>query len=119
MKKDENFSRLAEFREHLGLLQKEMAAKLGVSRGMWSSYERGLAPVPDMKLQVLESRLGLNLDWYATGRGDPVKKRHSEQEYLSLEKKVRVLEDELVNYKTTMQEELDRYRRIVDKLTGE
>ena len=55
-------------REHFGLSQRGMAAKIGVSYPGWQRYESG-ASVPGGVVLAELFRLGVNVGWLLTGEG--------------------------------------------------
>lgn len=65
----ETKTRLAIFRETLGINQTELSKKIGIHQRNWSRYESGDVSPPEDVLLKLAS-LGLNLHWLHTGDGE-------------------------------------------------
>ena len=63
MEKNEIGNRLKEFRENLGLTQKEIVEGLGIKAGSWSGYEKGLSAPSIPVLVELSNKYGLDLNW--------------------------------------------------------
>lgn len=69
--------RLQEFRKSLGLSQKSMGEKLGLSQQTYGTYENGRAEPSNDVLGTL-SMMGLNIQWYLTGKGEMKSKDQAE-----------------------------------------
>lgn len=63
-------SRLALFREHLGLSQRKFAAAIAVSPGRVGSIEAGSAPPSRGFMEKLSGTYGVSADWLLHGVGD-------------------------------------------------
>ncbi|MCK8463005.1 helix-turn-helix domain-containing protein [Aliiroseovarius sp. S1339] len=61
--------RLAEFRQHLGLSQKELAASIGVVWRSYQNYELGIREASAQTMANLANVHTLNCDWLVSGRG--------------------------------------------------
>lgn len=59
--------RLREFRESLGLSQKEFVKNLSVKPAAWSSYENGTSYPPVSVMYELAEKVGLDLNWLICG----------------------------------------------------
>jgi DNA-binding XRE family transcriptional regulator len=71
-------SRFRELRRIRGVSGVQIAQKMGVSKAYVSQIENGKrVHVDPAKLLKLASRLGVNLEWLITGRGDPSKPTES------------------------------------------
>lgn len=62
-------ARLKIAREALGKTQKEMSSLLDLSANGWQPYERGTS-IPGGKVIEGLAKLGLNLNWIMTGKGE-------------------------------------------------
>jgi len=61
------FQRLRDLREDRDLLQKDVAALLGISQTVYSRYERGFQAIPVVHLLALADFYGTSTD-YLLGR---------------------------------------------------
>ena len=68
MNKGELAARVRRMREHFGLSQREMAAKIGGSYPGWQKYESGVS-VPGGAVLAELFGLGVNINWLLTGEG--------------------------------------------------
>lgn len=59
--------RLKEFRESLGLQQKEIVNGLGITYATWSNYENGISSPSPRVMEKLRRFWGLDLNWLMTG----------------------------------------------------
>jgi len=66
------FSRLRDLREDRDLMQKEVAALLGIDQRVYSTYETGKRALPLAHLMRLASYYGTSTD-YLLGRTDEVR----------------------------------------------
>lgn len=87
--------KLKEYRESIGLSQKELGAKVGVSEASVSNYETGKRE-PDFKtLCALADFFDITLDMLVRGKEKDRLKGRSTEEYLEL---FRGLSDEQLEY---------------------
>lgn len=70
-----NIDRLKETREERGLLQKDVAKVLKMSRVQYSRYERGIRLIPIDKLTILADFYNTSIDYllYLTDERNPYK----------------------------------------------
>lgn len=77
--------RLKELRKKLGLRQREIAARLGVTTSSWGNFESGRAKLPRARLYQICKEFNVNEDWLVNGRGDmfapppPVNEREAQR----------------------------------------
>lgn len=80
--KNEIGKRLKEFRESLGLSQKEIVNGLGVSYATWSNYENGTSS-PSLKvLRTLRQLYGVDLNEIIDGSESPIRKAQTVPEFI-------------------------------------
>lgn len=60
--------RFVQLRQHLGLSTRELSARIGVSKSLWSHYECGTRE-PGMSMLRELSCMGINLEWLVNGNG--------------------------------------------------
>ncbi|MGH1465929.1 MAG: helix-turn-helix domain-containing protein [Cognatishimia sp.] len=61
--------RLAQFRQHLGMSQKELSESICIVWRSYQNYELGIREASAQTMTTLASVHGLNCDWLLTGRG--------------------------------------------------
>jgi transcriptional regulator with XRE-family HTH domain len=110
--------RLRQVRNILGETQDKIGRGIGVSRSAINQLETGRNNISDQVLLLLRYVWKVNPDYIMHGTGEPFLKRSATvdppdspppetKEYEALQQRNKELEDELM-----------RYKRIVDKLTG-
>ena len=62
--------RLKQFRKALGLKQREIAARLGVTVGTVGQWESGISTIPAPRLYQLCNEYGVSRTWLETGAGE-------------------------------------------------
>ena len=62
--------RLKQVRETLGLKQREIADRLGVTVSAYGAWESGRDNIPDARLYMLCQEFGISRNWLETGDGD-------------------------------------------------
>ena len=62
--------RLKAFRKALGLKQREIAARLGVTVGTVGQWESGISSIPSPRLYQLCNEYGVSRQWLETGAGE-------------------------------------------------
>nr|WP_320011285.1 helix-turn-helix transcriptional regulator [uncultured Desulfobulbus sp.] len=86
--------RIKEIRKELGLTQKEMADKIGVSLRTQQRYEEG-SKAPEIHLLIDLALIGYNLHWLITGDGHKrLKPKPEENSYL---KEIEIWLEEEIN----------------------
>jgi len=105
--------RLKIFRTHLGLSQKNLSPKLGISQQSYAKYELGITE-PSCDTFGLLANMGLNIHWLITGIGDMLGQGRDDTRELSLkiarqESKIEELEKQIQEYK-------DLNSKLIDKL---
>lgn len=63
-------TRLKELRSALGLRQREVAARLGVSVGNVGNWEIGREPIPRARIYQICKEFNVNKDWLVNGSGE-------------------------------------------------
>lgn len=61
--------RLEQARKTLGLNQSQFGSNIGVKQGAVSIWEKGLRPIPDGRLALIEKIYGVSSDWIKNGEG--------------------------------------------------
>ena len=82
-------NRLKELRKTLGLRQRQIAERLGVSVGNVGNWEIGREPIPRARLYQLCKEYNVNEDWLVNGRGEmfapppsPVNEREAQRQFI-------------------------------------
>lgn len=65
--KEQIGTRLREFRESLGVSQKDFSKMVGLRSNVWSNYENGVSYPQLPLLQKLHEDYGLSIDWLVSG----------------------------------------------------
>lgn len=76
--------RLREFRESLGLSQKEFVKNLSVKPAAWSSYENGTSYPPAPVMYELAEKYSLDLNWLVSGENANIKPVKTMDEFIRL-----------------------------------
>lgn len=115
--KQEIGNRLKQFREGLGLSQKEITSGLSIKPGVWSNYEKGISAPSINVLSELSTLYSLDLNWLITGSRIPRKKIEKMDDFIETffllpeGLNIEEIEDPETN--------LERYIEKVEDLTGE
>jgi DNA-binding XRE family transcriptional regulator len=102
--------RLIQVREHLGLQQNEMARVLSMKASSYNQIESGRNNVSPRVATILKLTYNVNPNWLETGEGEmmlPGKKKYDNDALKEIESRC-----------AELQEEVARYKRIIDTLTG-
>lgn len=67
---EEMKDRLKAARKKLGLKQREVAERIGVTVSAYGAWETGRDVVPDTRLYMLNKEFCINSDWLETGEGE-------------------------------------------------
>lgn len=62
--------RLKELRKTLGLKQREVAERLGVTTGVVGGWECGRDSIPDSRIRLLCKEYNVRREWLETGEGE-------------------------------------------------
>ena len=84
--------RMKQVRKALGLKQREIAEKLGVSIGTYGGWETGV-PIPDARIYQICHEFSINEEWFRTGNGTMFVNAAKEVERLSDEELIRELNE--------------------------
>ncbi len=74
--------RLRELRKTLGLKQREMKERLGVSGAAYGAWETGADSIPNVRIYQICKEFGVNENWLKNGVGDMFIKGATKEEKL-------------------------------------
>jgi transcriptional regulator with XRE-family HTH domain len=90
-------SRIAQVREHYGLVQKEFAARIRIHQSTLALFEKGRRDLKDIYIKMICDEYGCNPDWLLDGNGSMFRSEMDETfEKYAIEQKLSRIDADIV-----------------------